>query len=356
MKKLLALLLTVCMLSICLLSAGCSGGSGNGNETGKDSGTAATPAQSDEPTGTTGGEPAESAEQTDAVTEPSTPTNPDFPAFDKTQPWDGINGCIEWYINGDERSAYEISDAYDFYGFSLLVNMSGMGKNIYYDPNYMVIYDTNGDGELSDEAGYDENERITIGDVFGNQELVLMNDIDLNNQVWTPIGSCVSFRGFFNGQGHTIKNFRVTTETARHYSLKTFYYYSLFGALAYAAEARDFTIENETIEVELAEDATNVYAGGAAAFLHNVGGGILADITINGLTIKLSGKVGGAGVYIGAIAGQHNNTQVQTNIHVTDYEFVDEHTDGDIHTQPDNFQGGDGKFDLFTNCTVELKK
>lgn len=56
---------------------------------------------------------------------------------------------------------------------------------------------------------------------FEGKTLLLQNDIDLNNQSWIPIGSGVSsdvstitFRGKFNGQGHTIKNLSITGEIA----------------------------------------------------------------------------------------------------------------------------------------------
>ncbi len=355
MKRLLALLLAVCMLSLCLLSVGCSGGKENGTETAGDSGTAA-PSESKEPTGTTAGKPAESDKQTDAATEPAETTDPNYPPFDKSQPWDGVSACLEWYIEGDDREGWKLSDVYDFYGFSLLANMAGIGNALYYDPNYMVIYDTDGDGDYSDEQGY-ADDRITIGDKFTGAEIFLMNDIDLNNQVWTPIAAVGSFQGLFNGRGHTIKNFRVTTESAS-IPAKTYYYYGLFGILAVAAEAREFTIENETLEVEAAEGAIGMMAGGVAAQLHSTGGGVLTDVTVKGLTIKVTGTAG-TNVTVGAIVGACGNTLVQTNVHVTDYELIDEYSGEEgrtLNTQPDNFTGSPDKSNLFVNCTVELKK
>ncbi len=276
--------------------------------------------------------------------------------FDKSQPWDGVNACIEWYVEKDGSSC-EIADAYDLYGFSLVVNSQGLGDYLYYDPNYMVIFDTDGDGEVSDEAGYDET-RVVAGDLFRGTEILFTNDIDLNNKDWTTIGCSTSFEGIVNGQDHTVKNFRViTSEYNRRHGLKGgTYLYGLFGNICGSSEIKDLKIENETVEVEIEDNAVNVLVGGVTGRLHNVGSPMISNVTVNGLTIKLSGKVNAANVYVGAIVGQHNCGAEQTNIHVTGYEFIDEHTDGNIHTQPDNFQGMDGKSDLFIDCTVEMKK
>ncbi len=50
-------------------------------------------------------------------------------------------------------------------------------------------------------------------DVFCTASFALGNDIDLQNEEWTPIGISADrdFRGFFNGSGYSIKNFKITT-------------------------------------------------------------------------------------------------------------------------------------------------
>lgn len=51
-------------------------------------------------------------------------------------------------------------------------------------------------------------------DAWKGQAVILVNDIDLNNQVWTPIGQTgvCTFNGIFDGQGHAIKNLNVNSE------------------------------------------------------------------------------------------------------------------------------------------------
>ena len=52
------------------------------------------------------------------------------------------------------------------------------------------------------------------GKSFEGITFVLANDIDLANQVWTPVGQTVAteFKGIFDGKNHTIKNLYVNSE------------------------------------------------------------------------------------------------------------------------------------------------
>nr|WP_165359888.1 GLUG motif-containing protein [Parabacteroides goldsteinii] len=58
---------------------------------------------------------------------------------------------------------------------------------------------------------------------FEGCTIKLENDIDLNNQEWTPVGSGYStfFKGTFDGNQHTIKNLKITSS----------YYIGLFGTI-----------------------------------------------------------------------------------------------------------------------------
>lgn len=60
------------------------------------------------------------------------------------------------------------------------------------------------------------------GKTFKGETVLLDDDIDLNNEPWTPIGQTGSteFKGVFDGQGYTIKNLYIdsTAETGAHYS------------------------------------------------------------------------------------------------------------------------------------------
>jgi len=60
------------------------------------------------------------------------------------------------------------------------------------------------------------------GDSWKGQKIVLVKDIDLNNEAWTPIGQtgATQFKGIFDGQNHTIKNLKVdsSSQTGKNYS------------------------------------------------------------------------------------------------------------------------------------------
>ena len=60
------------------------------------------------------------------------------------------------------------------------------------------------------------------GDAWADQKVLLVADIDLNDEVWTPIGQtgATEFRGIFDGQNYTIKNLKVDSskKVDEHYS------------------------------------------------------------------------------------------------------------------------------------------
>lgn len=60
------------------------------------------------------------------------------------------------------------------------------------------------------------------GNNYSGKTVVLANNIDLNNKIWTPIGQtgATQFLGTFDGKGYTISNLNIdsTAETGAHYS------------------------------------------------------------------------------------------------------------------------------------------
>ena len=60
------------------------------------------------------------------------------------------------------------------------------------------------------------------GDSWKGQKVVLVDDIDLNNAAWTPIGQtgATEFKGIFDGQNYTISNLNIdsSSQTGEHYS------------------------------------------------------------------------------------------------------------------------------------------
>lgn len=192
---------------------------------------------------------------------------------------------IGWYINGNARDGYKFSDVYDFAGFTYVVNCAGTGKTIYYDPNYMVIVDTDGDGDMSDEAGYDEFNQIA-GEKFPKKKVLLEADIDLNGKDWLPIGVSSSFQGYFEGQGHTVSNFTVSPAKAAHTSTSTGQYYSLFGVIAHGAEIRELTVTDATFRVDNLEShlAAPTYV---SVFGAQVGHCVISDCNAYNISAEL---------------------------------------------------------------------
>lgn len=83
------------------------------------------------------------------------------------------------------------------------------------------------------------------GDAWTNQAVILVNDIDLNNQVWTPIGQtgATQFMGIFDGQNYTIKNLKVDSseQTGGSYSS------GLFGWAERGITIRNVKVDGATV-------------------------------------------------------------------------------------------------------------
>lgn len=159
---------------------------------------------------------------------------------------------------------------------------------------------------------------VNAGDNFSGKTVVLDNDIDLNNQLWTPIGlnadvAAKKFQGTFDGHGHTISNLRVVTPTA--YTAAGF-----FGALN--GTAKNFTIDGAYVE--------HISDGGSSGLTDNgvavVAGSIYNFGTISGVTVNNATVKGNR--YTAGIAGY-----VYGNI--TDCTV----TNSDIVCTPDNLTG-----------------
>ena len=89
---------------------------------------------------------------------------------------------------------------------------------------------------------------------FTGKNVVLVNDIDLKNMAWAPVGQTgeTQFVGTFDGQGHTIKNLNVVSANNNRY-----YAYGLFGWL-------NGTVKNLTVDG--ASVTASHYAGVIAGY------------------------------------------------------------------------------------------
>ncbi len=85
-------------------------------------------------------------------------------------------------------------------------------------------------------------------DYFAGKTIVLANDIDLNNEEWTPIGSATTEHGFmgnFDGRGYAIKNLKITALAP---DADQYVYGGLFGVTEGVDKDNQNYIKNLTIE------------------------------------------------------------------------------------------------------------
>ncbi len=133
--------------------------------------------------------------------------------------------------------------------------------------------------------------QTTDGESYENKYLKLTADIDLGGREWTPIGSYTSFKGCFDGNGHSVSNFIINDA----YSC----YVGLF------ADNRG-TIKN--LGVENAKVTGDAFVGGICGF--NYEDGTISNCYNTG-TVSGSSNVGGiCGNNDGAIQNCYNTGAV----------------------------------------------
>ena len=181
---------------------------------------------------------------------------------------------------------------------------------------------------------------VNGGDKFGGKTVQLMNDIYLDNSMWTPIGAGdKKFEGTFDGQDNTIFDLNVTTEGTDPAGL--------FGrvqsgyvknvkvvnarvqghASAAVVVAHGVCAKIDNCHVENAEVVSTPYnkneannVGGIVGFLGADGGSAwVKDCTVTDADITAYRKVGG-------IVGSANQAAVVTGNKATDVNVTADHT------------------------------
>ena len=183
--------------------------------------------------------------------------------IDGTNPVTYQSAFIPQYIGGDreEQTLGTINITFD-------------GKNVIADG---VAQDAVGNYYISNAAGLRWVASVVntttayTPTLFDNKTVYLVNDVDLKNEEWIPIGderfARTAFKGVFDGQGHTVKNVSITKKTIKHDENKSAY--GLFGNL----------------------------------------GGTLKNLTVDGVSISGTPK------FIGALVGRYSGDLIE-NCHV----------------------------------------
>lgn len=168
---------------------------------------------------------------------------------------------------------------------------------------------------------------VNDGTIFKEKKVSLVNDIDLKNVPFTPIGNVssypsVSFAGTFDGMNHTISNLKCTDNTPNHACA------ALFGSISGTGTSDSGTVKNLTLNnVDI---TSSHYAGGIVAYssasplvienCHINGGTITSSPELIGSAFDNGDKVGGILGYAGQ-GGSITNCGVQ-NLTIKAYRDI----------------------------------
>ena len=197
------------------------------------------------------------AKTNDAAAWENSSVEPYAPVFkaegDTPTPWNGTDVDISWYVGHESDTEFSISTAAQLAGLAKLVN---------------------------------------DGNNFSGKTIKLAKDIDLNNQVWTPIGTQGNpFKGVFDGGQHSVANLKLENTDDSGSAM-----IGLFGNI------NSGTVSNLTVSGEVSE-------GGIACDGGITGNAASATIVNCISSVKIIDTMGS---YIGGIAGNiSGNTTIK---------------------------------------------
>lgn len=138
---------------------------------------------------------------------------------------------------------------------------------------------------------------------FASAYYRLEANLDLKGREWTPIGAGdYPFSGYFDGNGHTIRNVTVTTALKSGERAVA----GLFGSIC-GGTVRNLSVSNVTITItSMSSSCTGLFAGGLAGYMSaskNDGDLTIMDCKINQVSIKMDKMTTH---YTGGLAGRIN--------------------------------------------------
>ena len=101
-------------------------------------------------------------------------------------------------------------------------------------------------------------DQVNGGKNFSKQTIKLAENIDLNNEPWTPVGTGTNrFRGIFDGDNHTISNLTVTAD---------YNYAGLFGIASDSSTIKNLNVQNAAVS---GKQSVGVVVGSCVSKIEN---------------------------------------------------------------------------------------
>lgn len=156
--------------------------------------------------------------------------------------------------------------------------------------NYLIVGSAAQLAGLSEMVNNYNNSRASSLGNYNKEKVVILIDIDLNNQEWTPIGhsktgndNYYGFHGDFDGLGNTISNLTITKKNAYGFA-------GLFGNIG-SNTMENLVIENVNIDVSI--DSGDEVVGTGAFAGSAIPGCTVQNITVRNANIKANRMAGG---------------------------------------------------------------
>ena len=193
-------------------------------------------------------------------------------------------------------------------------------------------------------------QNVNNGNTYEGKYFQLIADIDLNGNEWTPIGSYdYSFRGVFDGLGHTIANASIELPTTMPNSIQSYGFFgSLGGGSSGYAVVKNVQFESITVNINYSGRFTNGTRG------YNIGivsGSLfrnseIRNVIVNGSSITDGGNTiqlrnNANQLFVGGIAGyavySSSNTSDPEDGNRYKIENCYSDVDVDLNTYPRNY-------------------
>ena len=251
------------------------------------------------------------------------------PAAHPVRPDVTVNGGTFNYKHNNVANGYSAVESNGSYVVLPGANVEEIADGFYFDGK-STYYITTAEGLFAFAASVNKYSNYEYP--YKDQTVVLWNDIDLENAEWTPIGdyrfSANRFCGTFDGQGHTISNFKITKKTDKNDSNKSSY--GFFGNVE--GTVKNLTVANATV-------SSYAYCG---ALIGRLNSGLVENCHVVNSTVATSYWQGG--IMIGQVNGGSVKDCTVTNSSISGKSAL-----GGI-SGPVTAENGDI---LFENCSVK---